>query len=273
MNAPSTIPIISINPSVRLTLDSYHEKYHPYFPIAHKDLFTSDDVLQWVDKEPHLLTAVLTVASKDEPSWAAIHEACSKHMEALISKLIYRGSTTVGAVEALLILAEWAPQRFQETPIIGRGEEDQGAWMQVGVAIRLGYLQRLEQTGLLQAKDPKPDQFSRKQLAWAACYMSDRHVSIRLGKGFWSRGPGPSTLLRAADFPTLQAQQMGTDDLSLLFQAHLELTQLFGNAHDILYSSTSHREQLYIGGEYVRYIVYTPFHSLFCIFGPPRLLE
>lgn len=148
-------------------LKLYHEKYHPYFAIAHRDIFMSDDVLQWVDTEPHLLTAVLTVASKDEPPWAGIHEACSKHMESLISKLIYGGSTTVGAVEALLILAEWAPQRLQEKPTIGRGEEDQGAWMQVGVAIRLGYLQRLEQTGLLQAKDPKPDGFSRKQLAWA----------------------------------------------------------------------------------------------------------
>lgn len=236
-------------------LGHYHDKYHPYYPIAHKDIFMNDNVSQWVDDEPHLLTAVLTVASKDEPSWAGIHEACSKYMETLISKLIYRGSTTVGAVEALLILAEWAPQRLQEKPTIGRGEEDQGAWMQVGVAIRLGYLQRLEQTGLYQGKEPKTDQFSRKQLAWAACYMSDRHVSIRLGKGFWSRGPGPNTVLRAADFPTLKAQQMGSDDLSLLFQAHLELTQLFGNAHDILYSSASHREHLYLGGEYVRYIV------------------
>ncbi len=43
--------------------------------------------------------------------------------------------------------------------------------------------------------------------------------------------------------------------MGLLFQAQLELTQLFSNAHDILYSSTSHREQLYVGGEYVRYIV------------------
>lgn len=43
--------------------------------------------------------------------------------------------------------------------------------------------------------------------------------------------------------------------MGLLLQAQLELTQLFGNAHDILYSSTSHREQLYVGGEYVRYIV------------------
>lgn len=88
-----------------------------------------------------------------------------------------------------------------------------------------------------------------------ACYMSDRQVSIRLGKGFWSRGPGPSINLRAADFPYLQTQTLGNDNLALLFQAHLEMTQLFSNAHDILYSSTSHREQLYTGGEYVRYIV------------------
>ena len=95
--------------------------------------------------------------------------------------------------------------------------------------------------------------------AITACYMSDRQVSIRLGKGFWSRGPGPSVNLRAADFPYLQTQTLGTDNLALLFQAHLEMTQLFSNAHDILYSSTSHREQLYTGGEYVRYIVRLPF--------------
>ena len=85
--------------------------------------------------------------------------------------------------------------------------------------------------------------------------MSDRQISIRLGKGFWSRGPGPSTVLRAADFPTLRNERPGSDDLALLFQAHIDLTQLFSNAHDILYSSLSHREQLYRGGEYVRYIV------------------
>lgn len=87
--------------------------------------------------------------------------------------------------------------------------------------------------------------------------MSDREVSIRLGKGFWSRGPGPSTVTHADDFPTLQMQKAGSGDLGLLFQARLEMTQLFSNAHDILYSSTSHREQLYTGGEYVRYIVRT----------------
>ncbi|KAM0347756.1 hypothetical protein ACHAPU_004771 [Fusarium lateritium] len=172
-------------------------------------------------------------------------------MEAQISKLIYTGSTTVGAVEALLILAEWAPQPQEENLMIGCGKEDQGSWMLVGVAIRLAYLQNLEQTGLEQQVNGSED---------LTCYMSDRQVSIRLGKGFWSRGPGPSVNLRAADFPCLERQKLGNDDLALLFQAHLEITQLFSNAHDILYSSTGHREQLYIGGEYVRYI--DDFHSV-----------
>lgn len=221
-----------------------------------------------------MLTAVLTVASKDDPAWQVAHEACSRHMESLLSPLIYGSVATVGAVEALLILAEWAPQPPREISSIGCGKEDYGAWMLVGVAIRLGYLQRLEQTGLLAEEDTTSEMFSRKRIAWAgesasecskrprlntnkslACYMSDRQVSIRLGKGFWSRGPGPATNLRASNFPSLESQQLGPDNLGLLFQAQLELTQLFSNAHDILYSSTNHREQLYVGGEYVRYIV------------------
>ncbi|QLI68403.1 uncharacterized protein G6M90_00g047860 [Metarhizium brunneum] len=232
----------------------YHEKFHPFFPVAFADIFEEGPITEWAEKEPHLLTAILTVASKDDPSWFRVYDACSRHIESFMSTLIYAGSNSVGSVEALLILAEWAPQRPQENSAIGCGQEDHGAWMLVGLAIRLGYLQRLEQTALLP-DDKKPSlEVSRKRVAWAACYMSDRQVSIRLGKGFWSRGPGPSLHLRAADFPTLHAQALGPDNMGLLFQAHLELTQLISNAHDILYSSTSHRKQLYVGGEYVRYI-------------------
>ena len=89
-------------------------------------------------------------------------------MERLISARIYSGSSSVGAVKALLILAEWAPQRLESRSTIGRGEEDHGAWMQVGCAIRLGYLQSLEQTGLSlgQAASSDPET-RRKRLAWA----------------------------------------------------------------------------------------------------------
>ena len=88
-------------------------------------------------------------------------------MESLLSPLIYGGVTTVGAVEALLILAEWAPQPPHEISSIGCGKEDYGAWMLVGVAIRLGYLQRMEQTGLQDPPESPSESFSRKKIAWA----------------------------------------------------------------------------------------------------------
>lgn len=113
------------------------------------------------------MTAILTVATKDDPSWARAHNACARYMESQISKLIYTGSTTVGAVEALLILAEWAPQSLEEDLMIGCGKEDQGSWMLVGVAIRLAYLQNLEQTGLTQRDEGVTKDLSRKRIAWA----------------------------------------------------------------------------------------------------------
>ncbi|KAG6021923.1 hypothetical protein E4U41_002362 [Claviceps citrina] len=222
--------------------------------LLRSKIFEEGSPAEWAEKEPHLLTAILTVAAKDDPTWFRVYDACSRHIESFMSTLVYAGSTSIGSVEALLILAEWAPQRPQENSAIGCGQEDHGAWMLVGMAIRLGYLQRLEQAALLPDDGTLTPEMSRKRVVWAACYMSDRQVSIRLGKGFWSRGPGPALHLRAAEFPTLQAQQLGLDNMGLLFQAHLELTQIFSNAHDILYSSTSHRKQLYVGGEYVRYI-------------------
>lgn len=105
--------------------------------------------------------------------------------------------------------------------------------------------------------------------------MSDRQVSIRLGKGFWSRGPAPLTIRNFPEFPTLEAQKIGSDNLALFFQAHIELTQLFSNTHDILYSSTSHREQLYMGGEYIRYIVscLSRLHTVICLTRCPGRLH
>lgn len=126
------------------------------------------NVLILAEREPHLLTAILTVASKEDPAWSSVHEACSRHMEVLVAQVIYKGSTTVGAVEALLILAEWTPHRLQESPTIGHGEEDRGAWMQIGVAIRLAYLQGLEQTGLCLGRPAsRTHHFQRRRIAWA----------------------------------------------------------------------------------------------------------
>lgn len=206
-------------------------------------------------KEPHLLSAILTVASKDEKDWWQVHEICSGHMQQLIADLVYSGRGSVEAVEAMLILAEWVPRRPHSTPNVGRGEEDQAAWMYVGTAIRLGYLLGIDRTGFrVEYENEGSAALNRKRLAWAACYMSDRQISVRIGKAFWSRGPGPMTALRSHDFPSLQPRPGRQDDFAAIFQANLELTQLFSNAHDVLYATKSRSNQLNFGGEYVKYI-------------------
>lgn len=62
------------------------------------------------------------------------------------------------------------------------------------------------------------------------------------------------TALRAQDFPSLQARLGRNDDFAAIFEANLELTQLFSNAHDVLYATKSRSNQLNFGGEYVKYI-------------------
>lgn len=91
-------------------------------------------------------------------------------MQELIATLVYGGGGEVEAVEALLILAEWVPRRPQSTPAVGRGEEDNSAWMFVGTAVRLGYLLGLDRTGFRNATDPQSAEFNRKRLAWSGMF-------------------------------------------------------------------------------------------------------
>ena len=149
----------------------------------------AENLKEIAKKEPHLLAAILTVASKDEKEWWTVHEICSTHMQLLVAELVYGGRGSVEAVEAMLILAEWIPRRPHATPSVGRGEEDMRAWMFVGTAIRLGYLLGIDRTGFRTENENETNaDLNRKRLAWAACYMSDRQISVRIGKAFWSRG-------------------------------------------------------------------------------------
>ncbi|CAK1366697.1 hypothetical protein CB0940_10084 [Cercospora beticola] len=239
---------------IQALLYRYEDKYHPFFPLANPAAMDPSNLPTIAAKEPHLLAAILTVASKDEKDWWQVHDDCSAHMQSLVANLVYSGSGSVEAVEAMLILAEWVPRRPQSTPAIGRGEEDCAAWMYVGTAIRLGYLLGIDRTGFRAESESQSADLNRKRLAWASCYMSDRQVSVRIGKAFWSRGPGPMTALRAQDFPSLQPRLHRHDDFAAIYQANLELTQLFSNAHDVLYATKSRSNQLNFGGEYVKYI-------------------
>lgn len=126
--------------------------------------------------------------------------------------------------------------------------------MYTGTALRLGYFLSIDGTSFRSDAREEPVVFARKRLVWMACYMCDRQVSVRLGKGFWSRGPGPLSGTTSNDFPTLQPRLAGQDDWAKIFQANLELTQIFSNVHDILYASKGHNFKEMLEGRYAKYL-------------------
>ena len=233
----------------------YAENYHPYIPLVPRRYFERSALDAFATNEKHLLTAVLTIASKDLVVRPEIHEYCSKYMHELISGIAAGADCDVEAVEALLLLAEWEPQGLRpRIERVGRGEEDRASWMHVGLALRSGYFLGLDRTSFRGDLSGDPETEARKRLAWANCYISDRLISVRIGRAFWSRGPGPMTGLVSKDFPSLQPVKEGDEDYARIFQATLDLTQLYGNVHDVLYSGMRTSNQMMLMGDYVKYV-------------------
>jgi Fungal specific transcription factor domain len=233
----------------------YAEHYHPYLPLVPRKYFDPSVLDSFAANDKHLLTAVLTIASKDTVEDANVHLCCSRYMHDLISGIAAGHDCEVEAVEALLLLAEWEPQGLREQiESVGRGEEDRAAWMHVGMALRTGYFLGLDRTAFRSEAAEETKNDGRKRLAWASCYVSDRLISVRIGKAFWSRGPGPMTGLSSQDFPSLQPIQPGDEDYARVFQATLDLTQLYSNVHDVLYSGMRTSGQMMLMGDYVKYV-------------------
>ncbi|KFZ07856.1 hypothetical protein V502_09689 [Pseudogymnoascus sp. VKM F-4520 (FW-2644)] len=227
--------------------------YHPYLPITPKRSLNTAFLADTAQHEPHLLTAMITVAAKDLPGDTKIFEICSKYMNQLVGELSVGKRCDVEAVEALLLLAEWEPQSaLSNVKEVGCGEEDLAAWMHVGLALRIGYYLRLDRTSFRNDDEERMVHYNRRRLAWAACYISDRQISVRIGRAFWSRGPGPVS--GPGRHPTLQPESATDEDHASIFQAMLELTQLFGNVHDILYSGMGSSVKMMLVGNYVKYI-------------------
>jgi hypothetical protein len=232
----------------------YQQQYHPYYPLAPAHMFDNSRLADIVKSEPHLLTALLLVASKDLVDEPHIYQACMEHMKSLVSDLAAGGDADIEAVEALLLLAEWAPYTQRGSGKVGKGEEDKESWMHVGLALRIAYFLALDRYSFRfvdQGTDPHHD---RKRLIWTCAYISDRHTSIRIGKAFWSRGPGPLTTLRREDYPSLIPKSPNEEDYASIFQANLELTQLFSNVHDTLYSNPSSSFRSHMSGSYIKFI-------------------
>jgi len=189
------------------------------------------------------------VASRDNER---VHQICYNHMQQLVSMILGGSDANVGAVEALLVLSQWVSHDPQAS--VGRGEEDKLAWMYIGNALRLGYLLEIDRTSFKSESHEDPVIFNRKRLVWSACYMCDSQVSVRLGKGFWARGPGPLSGVKSSDYPTLQPLSPNEDNWALIFQANLELTQIFSNVYDVLYSSKGYNWKEMLEGRYEKYL-------------------
>ena len=237
-------------------IQRYKQLYHPYFPLVPAATLEALDLNTTAQQEPHLLTAILVIASRDLTEEPNMFIACSEYMRSLVSALAAGGPGNVEAVEALLLLAEWTPYTSRsEAGSVGRGEEDREAWMHIGTALRVGYFLGLDKYSFaVRGDDVKDPQWQRKRLVWTACYISDRSISIRLGRAFWSRGPGPLTTLRKEDFPMLAPMKPGDEDFASIFQATLELTLLFSNVHDVLYSNPGNSMRSHLSGGYIKYI-------------------
>ncbi|BEI94648.1 uncharacterized protein CcaverHIS019_0702290 [Cutaneotrichosporon cavernicola] len=262
--------------------------YHHLFPMVPADRIprTPEQLAEFARSERYLVTAMVIIASKHDRAdgMREVHERSWSLMRGWISEIVCLGAPpTVGLVEALLLLAENIPR---DPPIDatnsahaqGFGEEvhtseNRQAWMLIGMAIRCAYGLGLDKLALkLIPEVDRTYDVERARLVWTYCYLFDRHVSLRLGKAFWSRGPnvcfqgfsassqtGPAAA--PGNFPFLReaTPSPGSDaptqeDFASLVQTYLELTQLMSNAHDILYPNAARTRSLVVYGEYFKYI-------------------
>ncbi|KAK1143281.1 hypothetical protein N8T08_006808 [Aspergillus melleus] len=240
----------------------YARYYHPYCPIVPSYLLRCSSTAVIQKQDYFLLTAVLTIASRDDPHHSLTHRYCWDHTQRLLVDVLlaHPWTQTPRTVEGLLILAEWLPHiQIQET----RSEapknlfsEDRTAWSLVGLAVRHGYLQRLDQAAFPNTSSSESkERADLNRLVWAYIFMADRQISVRLGQSFWSRGPSLSAKFTAQNFPTLQPHpENDHEDYASILLASMELVQILHNAHAILYSSKERTLSMVYEGHYARYL-------------------
>ncbi|RYC90127.1 hypothetical protein BFJ63_vAg7068 [Fusarium oxysporum f. sp. narcissi] len=232
-------------------LRHYADNFHCFFPIVPTDVLRPECILETIKTETFLLTAILIVASKERPDLTETHKSIWEYMRGLILNVVLGRASVrkVGTVEGLLLMGEWTLHNRTQ---VDDGDEA-AAWSIVGLAVRLAYLLRLEDSGF-KGEDVELDSVHRERLAWTFTYLSDRQISIRMGQAFWCRGPALSARFTARDFPTLQPTRSHDEDFASFIQAQVELTTLFGNAHDILFASRSRTAELMMRGDYTKYV-------------------
>ena len=260
---------------------SRHNHFLPIIP-EYKIPNTDHRLGKFVVEESFLLMVIVLIVSRYDKDSA--HSDCWKFVRCHLSGITYGGLPTVGVVEGLLLLSEHLPRLTNVSDSNFHRVESFMSWNLIGLAVRFSYFLGLDQKTLLHPSQVLDEKTSRERLAWTYCYVFDRQVSIRLGKAFWSRGPGlcfqtqpginwDINLEAYKNFPTLASRDsskmkgdensgdsninnQGTDisigDNSSLVMAYVELTQILTNIHDTLYPSRDRTIALVHVGEYYR---------------------
>ncbi|KAM5362285.1 hypothetical protein ACJZ2D_012640 [Fusarium nematophilum] len=270
MENRAILPSLEMSPGIplllplalQLNLHCFARKYHPYCPIAPAYFFKPAAMERIQRRDYFLLTVLLSIASRDSPNHILTHRYCWDHTQRLLLEILlaHPWAQTSRTVEGLLLLAEWLPhiQIAQTASVAPKNlfSEDRTAWSLVGLAVRQGYLLRLDRAAFRDAGDDKSkEREDHKRLVWAFVYIADRQISVRLGQSFWSRGPSLSSTFTSKDFPSLEPiPGVEKVDYASVLQATLELTQILYNAHLILYSSTRKTLNMISEGDYARYL-------------------
>lgn len=139
------------------------------------DLFQPSNLDRIATNETFLLTAIITISSKDDPVWAAVHRRCWEYMKELLLEVLLALPNThqVGLVEGLLLLSDWLPSLQSAASSDPRRlfAEDATAWSLVGQAVRHFYLLRLDRTsfrGDVSSGDKR--ETDRKRLVWTCTF-------------------------------------------------------------------------------------------------------
>lgn len=151
----------------------YAQYYHPFLPIVPACVLQEECIPDTIKDESFLLTAMLVVASKNRTDLTQLHESLWDYMKRLILDVVLGMASIrkVGCVEGLLLLGEWT--------VLNQGQADGGgeeaSWSILGLAVRLAYLLRLEDSSFKGASDEENDaNLQRARLAWTC----KQHVAL-----------------------------------------------------------------------------------------------
>lgn len=82
-------------------------------PIVNRHFLSRGNIERTANEEPFLLSAILMIATTDRADLEAENRCIWSHLQGMILAVALGSKATkcVGAVEALLLLAEWVPRK------------------------------------------------------------------------------------------------------------------------------------------------------------------